>query len=125
MTLCREEALRWVHRYAAGGAVFALLPLPFSTSTGLATMETHMMNVIGEIYGDHFSAPATAAAGGTFMVAGQALKFVAAKAAAPLTVLLGPVVRGLIAAAAVEAIGHSIVNHYERKYPAKPFTKTP
>lgn len=118
MKTCKEEALGWVHRYAAAGAALALLPLPISTSNGLATMETHMMSVIGDVYGDPASGVATAAAGGTFALFGQGLKVLAARAAG-LVPVLGPVVRAAIAAATIESLGHAIVAHYERKHPGK------
>ena len=56
-----------MHRYALGGAVFAAVPLPLSVSPLLAALETHMFGVIGQVYGDVPSAPATAAAGGTLV----------------------------------------------------------
>lgn len=80
VTTCRQEALRWVHRYAAGGAVLSALPLPLSTSAALAAMETHMTAFIGSIYADPMGGPTTAAAGGTYAVMGQGLKYVAMQA---------------------------------------------
>ena len=41
--------MRWVHRYAIGGAAFAALPLPISTTAGLAALEVHMFNFIGNV----------------------------------------------------------------------------
>jgi uncharacterized protein (DUF697 family) len=121
MTTCKEEALRWVHRYAAGGAAFAAIPIPFSTSAGLAAMETHMTAFIGSIYSDPMGGPTTAAAGGTFAVMGQGLKWMATQAVG-FVPLLGPVIRMSIAAATIEGLGRAIVSHYERKYPDKEFT---
>lgn len=122
MTTCKEEALRWVHRYAIGGAAFAALPLPVSTSTGLAAMETHMMALIGEIYGDSVGAVATTAAGGSFAIMGQGLKYLACQAVG-LVPVVGPAIRMGIAGATIEALGHSMVGHFERKYPGKVFQK--
>ena len=77
MITCREEALRWVHRYAAGGAIFAAAPIPVSTAPILAALETHLVGMIGTIYGDSLNAPATAATGGTFAVMGTGLQALA------------------------------------------------
>lgn len=120
MTTCKEEATRWVYRYAIGGAAFAALPIPFSTSAGLATLETHMMHAIGGIYGEDGGTLATAAAGGTFAVMGQGLKYVAMQAAA-FVPGLGTAVRMGIAGSTVVTIGMAIIGHYERKYPGKLF----
>lgn len=124
MTTCKEEAVRWVHRYAVGGAAFAALPIPFSTSAGLAALETHLLGVIGEIYGEGVNAFASATAGGTFTAAGQGLKYLACQA-----VLLIPgagiPIRMAIAGATIEAFGRAIVAHFERKHPGKEFVKKP
>jgi uncharacterized protein (DUF697 family) len=118
MQTCKEEALRWVHIYAAGGAAFAAIPIPFSTSAGLAALETHMTGFIGSIYGDPVGAATTAAASGTFAVMGQGLKYVATQASC-FVPFLGPVIRMGIAAVTIESIGRAIVSHYERKFPDK------
>lgn len=122
MITCREEALRWVHRYAAGGAIFAAAPIPVATSPILAALETHMLGVIGEIYGESVSFPVTTAAGGTFAAMGAGLK-AAAGAATAFIPVVGPVIRATIAAVTIESIGQSIVAYYERKHPGKSFTK--
>ena len=123
MMTCKEEAQRWVHRYAIGGAVFALLPLPISTSAGLATLETHMMGMIGEIYGESVGGVATTAAGGSFAILGQGLKYVAKVATGFVPMGIGPAIRMTIAGAAIEGLGQGIIGHFERKYPAKVFQK--
>jgi uncharacterized protein (DUF697 family) len=124
MTTCKEEALRWVHVYAAGGAAFAAIPMPLSTSAGLVVLETHMVGFIGGIYGDSAGAATTAAASGTFTVMGQGLKYVATQAACFIPVL-GSVIRMTIAGATIESLGRAIVAHYERKYPGKQLTQKP
>lgn len=123
MTTCKEEALRWVHRYAAGGAAFAAIPMPFSTSNGLAALETHMATMIADIYGDKGNTFAAAAAGGAFAAMGQGLKFVAVKATVFVPVL-GIPIRMAIAGATIESLGRAIVAHHERKYPGKLFEKS-
>lgn len=120
MTTCKEEALRWVHRYAVGGSVFAAIPLPFSTSAGLATLEMHLATVIAGIYGEPPSGFATAAAGGALAAAGQGLKFIACKGSL-LFPLLGIPIRMAIAGGTVESLGRAIVAHYERKHPGMEF----
>lgn len=122
MTTCKDEALRWVHRYAAGGVAFAALPIPFSTSTGLAALETHMAAMIAEIYGETGGTFATAAAGGAFATLGQGLKYLACRATAFVPVL-GVPIRMAIAGGTIESLGHAIVAHYERKHHGKLFTK--
>lgn len=121
MVTCKEEAQRWVHVYAAGGAIFAAIPLPVSTAPLLATLETHMIGVISDIYGAPFSGATTAAAGGTFGVMGVGLKFAVNRAVRMLPVV-GPLIRASTAVAAIETIGHAIIAHFERRYPEKPFT---
>lgn len=120
-TTCKEEAHRWVHRYAAAGAVFAAIPLPVTT-TGLASIETHMIGFIGQIYGDPMGGPATAATGGSLAIAGQGLKW-AAMQLAGLVPVAGLPIRMTIAASVIEGIGYGIIQHYERKYPNKHFTQ--
>src|SRR5689334_947877 len=122
MTTCKTEALRWVHRYAAGGAAFAALPIPMSTSAGLAAMETTMVAMIGEIYGDPMSGLTSAAASGTFSVLGQGLKWLAIQGTLLIPVL-GIAIRMGIAAGTIESLGQALVAHYERKYPGKVFEK--
>jgi uncharacterized protein (DUF697 family) len=120
MSTCREEASRWVHRYAVGGAAFAALPLPVSTSTGLAALETHLVGVVAEIYGDQVSSVVTATAGGTFAALSPGWKL----AVGQLTRLapkLGPLFRMAVAAGVVELVGQAAIGHFERKHPGKRF----
>lgn len=124
MTTCKDEALRWVHRYALGGAAFAAIPIPFSTSAGLAALETHMAAMIAEIYGDPAKSFATAAAGGVFAAFGHGLKYVACQATC-LIPGFGIPVRMVIAGGTIESLGHAIVAHYERKHPDKAFAPEP
>jgi uncharacterized protein (DUF697 family) len=119
---CREEAMRWVHRYAAGGAAFALLPLPLSTTAGLAALEAHMFRFVGEVYGDSVGGMASLAAGGTFEVMGQGLKYLATRAVSFVPGPYGAVIRAAIAAVVIESIGRGVVGHFERKHPGKVFS---
>ena len=123
MVTCREEALRWVHRYAAGGAAIAAIPIPFAASPVLAALETHLFTMIGQIYDDGPSGGATTAAGTTFTAVGGGLKLAAAEAT-KLVPVVGPLIRSVIAATAIEAIGQAVVAHYERKHPGKLFRKS-
>lgn len=120
MTTCKEEAIRWVHRYAAGGAAFAALPIPFSTSAGLVALETHLVSVISEIYGDGVTTFGAATAGGAFSAVGQGLKYAACQAACFIPGF-GIPIRMTIAGASIEALGQAVVAHYERKHPGKAF----
>lgn len=122
MTTCKEEALRWVHRYAASGAAYAAVPIPVSTSAGLAAMETTMVAMIGEIYSEPMNGINSALASGTFVVFGQGLKWLAIQGSMFLP-LLGIPIRMFIAAGTIEALGYSLISHYERKYPGKMFKK--
>jgi uncharacterized protein (DUF697 family) len=122
MTTCKEEARRWVHLYAIGGAAFAALPVPISTTAALAALEAHMFSYIGSIYGEQVGSAATAAADVTFTVMGQGLRFLVHRAVGFIPVL-GPLIRAGIAAATIESIGHGIVGHFERKNPGKLFTR--
>jgi len=115
---CKEESLRWVHRYALGGVALAAVPIPVSTSNSLAALETYMMKVIGDIYGDTPSGTAVAAAGGSFALGGMALKQLALQATYAVP-LLGIPIRMAIAGGTIEALGHAIIGHYERKFPRK------
>jgi uncharacterized protein (DUF697 family) len=118
MRTCRDEALRWVHYYAAGGAAFAAIPLPISTTNALAALETYLMRVVGDVYGSPPSGVVTAAAGGSFVIGGQALKHLAMQAACFVPVL-GIPIRMTIAGATIELLGRAMVSHYETRYPDK------
>ncbi|MDC3960109.1 hypothetical protein KEG38_40010 [Polyangium jinanense] len=119
---CRDEAMRWVHRYAIGGAAFAALPLPISTTAGLAALEVHMINFIGGVYDEPVSNLKSIAAGGSFEVMGAGLKFVATRVAAFVPGPAGFVVRAGIAAVVIESLGHAITAYFERKHPGKLFS---
>jgi uncharacterized protein (DUF697 family) len=103
--------------------LFAALPIPVSTSAGLAALETHLLSMIGEIYGDGVNGFASATAGGTFTAAGQGLKFIAVRASF-LVPGFGIPIRMVIAGATIEALGHAVIAHFERKHPGKLFVKT-
>ncbi len=118
MITCKQEAQRWVHRYAIGGAALAALPIPVSTSNSLAALETYMMKVIGDIYSDSPTGTMVAAVGGSFALGGMALKQVATRASYALPALGIPIRMG-IAGGTIVALGRAIVGHYERKHPRK------
>ncbi len=118
MITCKDEAKRWVHRYAVGGVALAALPIPVSTTNSLAALETYMMKVVGDIYGDSPSGSMVAAAGGSFALGGMALKQMAVQATYAVP-LLGIPIRMVIAGGTIEALGHAIIGHFERKFPRK------
>lgn len=81
-----------------------------------------MMAMVGEIYGETVGSVATTAAGGSFAILGQGLKFLATRAVG-FVPLIGPAIRMGIAGLTIEAIGRGVVGHFERKYPGKIFHK--
>jgi uncharacterized protein (DUF697 family) len=120
MRTCKEEATRWVHRFAAGGAAYAALPLPVSTSVGLAGLEATMAGKIGKIYGEPMDSVTKILASGSFLVMGRGLKWLAIQGTMFIPVLGIPIRMG-IAGVAIEALGHSLVLHFERLHPGKTF----
>jgi uncharacterized protein (DUF697 family) len=123
MATCKEEALRWVHLYAVGGAVFAALPLPVSTTAGLATLEAHLIKMIGDIYGSPPSPRAITSAAAGLALAGRGLRRISRGADGKRGILRLAIRMG-IAAAAIEIVGRVAVNHYERKSPHRTFHPT-
>lgn len=117
---CRERARTWVHGYAAGGAAFAFVPIPVpgSTTAGLVALEATMVHAIGRIYGIDMPARDVAALVAGLEVAGGALKTVAREASI-LVPGIGWLFRAGIAAASIEAIGHSVIAMFERRYPGR------
>ena len=117
---CRERARAWVHSYAAGGAAFAFVPIPVpgSTTAGLVALEATMVHAIGRIYGVDMPAKDVAALVAGLEVAGGALKTVAREAAI-LVPGVGWLFRAGIAAASIEAIGHSVIAMFERRHPGR------
>jgi uncharacterized protein (DUF697 family) len=113
---CRDEARSLVHKYAAFGTAWAVLPIPVATSAGLTALETHLIYWVARIYGDSPSK------GDVFMIAAGlelasiALKTVAIEGANFVPVI-GWGVKGVIAGSAIEAIGAAIIGHFESKYP--------
>jgi uncharacterized protein (DUF697 family) len=115
---CRERARAWVHAYAAGGAAFAFIPIPMpgSTTAGLIALEATMVHAISRIYGQHLDMKDAAAMVTGLQVAGGALKTVAREAVGYIPGV-GWLIRGAIAAAAIEAIGNTVVQMFERRHP--------
>jgi uncharacterized protein (DUF697 family) len=118
--LCRDRARTWVHGYATAGAAYAFVPIPLpgSTTAGLVALEATMVYAIGRIYGVELSAKDTAAVLAGLEVGGTALKTVAREVVA-LVPVVGWAVRGAVAAAAIEAIGNSVIAYFERRRPAQ------
>jgi uncharacterized protein (DUF697 family) len=115
---CRERARAWVHAYAAGGAAFAFVPIPVpgSTTAGLIALEATMVHAISRIYGQALDMKDAAAMVSGLQVAGGALKTVAREAVGYIPGV-GWLIRGAIAAAAIEASGNTVVQMFERRYP--------
>ena len=115
---CREKARSLVHKYAAFGTTWALLPIPGATSRGLTAPETHMIYWIGRIYGEEPKRQDILMAAAGLELASVALKTVAIEGAV-LIPAVGLGIKASIAGAAIEAIGNGIIQHYEGKYPGK------
>lgn len=115
---CRERARAWVHAYAAGGAAYAVVPIPVpgSTTAGLVALETTMVHAISRIYGQDLDMKDAAALVSGLQVAGGALKTIAREAVGYIPGV-GWLVRGAIAAAAIEAIGNTVIQMFERRNP--------
>ena len=114
---CHDRATRLVHKYAIFGAVWALLPVPMATSAGLALLETHLIYWIARIYGESPTKADIFMTAAGLELASVALKTVAVEGAA-LVPVVGLGVKASIAGSVVEAIGHTIVRHYEAKHAA-------
>lgn len=121
-TTCKQRSQEWVHIYAAGGAAFATIPIPFATSAGLTAAETHMIYWIGRIYGEKLSATEIGLVASGIGLASLGLKVVAMEAANFVPVI-GWLVKGGIAASTIEALGALIIKHFEDKYPGKIYAK--
>jgi uncharacterized protein (DUF697 family) len=114
----KEKAQRLVHRYAAFGTAWAVLPIPGATSTGLAALEAHMIYWIARYYGETPSHTDVIMTMSGLELASVALKTVAIEGA-NLVPVVGWGVKGAIAASVVEGIGAAIIHHFEEKYPGR------
>jgi uncharacterized protein (DUF697 family) len=118
---CQDRSREWVHTYAAGGAVLATVPLPPGGNTiTLGLAETHMIYWIAKIYGEDLAVKEIVMVAGGLELAGLGLK-AAAMEAANLVPIAGWIVKGAIAASAIEGIGFAIIRHFEQKYPRKEY----
>jgi uncharacterized protein (DUF697 family) len=116
--LCRDKARALVHKYAAFGTTWAILPIPVATSAGLTALETHMIYWIARIYGEEPRSGDVLMAAGGLELCSVALKTVAVEGAAFVPVV-GWGVKAAIACSAIEAIGQAAIRHFEGKYPGK------
>ena len=115
--LCRERARALVHKYAAAGTVWALLPVPMATSAGLMLLETHLIYWVARIYGEHPTKSDVIMTATGLELASVGLKTVAMEGAA-LVPVVGLGIKASIAGTVVLALGHAVVQHYEAKYPS-------
>jgi uncharacterized protein (DUF697 family) len=117
---CQDRARKWVHGYAAGGAAYAIVPIPIpgSTTAGLVALEATMVHAIGRIYGEEMSARDAAALVAGLEVTGGALKTLSREAVGWIPGV-GLVVRAAIAAAAIEAIGNGVIVMFEKRHPGR------
>jgi uncharacterized protein (DUF697 family) len=116
--LCRERARVLVHKYAALGTAWSFVPIPGATSVGLTALETHMIYWIARVYGEQPSHQDVLMTAGGLELASVALKRLAMEGAC-LVPVIGWGIKASIAGGAIEAIGNTIVQHYEKKYPGK------
>jgi len=116
--LCKVRARRLVHKYAAFGTAWAVLPIPIATSAGLTALEVHLIYWIGRIYGERLDKGDIALVAGGLELASIALKTAAIESANFFPVV-GWGLKGAIAGSAIEAIGALVINHYESKYPGR------
>jgi uncharacterized protein (DUF697 family) len=116
--LCREKARKMVHKYAAFGTAWAVLPVPIATSAGLTALETHLLYWIARAYGEEPNKSDLMMAAGGLELCSVALKTVAIEGA-NLVPVVGWGVKAAIAGSAIEAIGQAAILHFESKYPGK------
>jgi uncharacterized protein (DUF697 family) len=116
--LCRIKARAMVHKYAAFGTAWAILPVPIATSAGLTALETHMLYWIARAYGEEPTKADVVMAAGGLELCSVALKTAAIEGAA-LVPVVGWGVKAAIAGSAIEAIGNAAILHYESKYPGR------
>lgn len=116
--LCRDKARMLVHKYAAGGTAWAMLPIPIATSPGLTALEAHMIYWIARLYGESPSHTDTIMLAAGLEVGSTGLKH-AAKYLVGFIPVIGWGIKGVIAGLAIEGMGQIIIQHYESKYPNK------
>ena len=116
--LCRDKATSLVHKYAAGGAAWAMLPIPIPTSPALTALEAHMIYWIARMYGESPSHTDTIMLAAGLEVGSSGLKY-GAQYLVGLIPVIGWGIKGIIAGAAIETMGQLIIRHYEAKYPGK------
>lgn len=116
--LCRDKARGLVHKYAAGGAAWAMLPLPIPTSPALTALEAHMIYWIARLYGEAPSHTDTIIMAAGLEVGSNGLKY-AATYLVGFVPVIGWGIKGAIAGAAIEGMGQLIIKHFEAKYPNK------
>lgn len=107
--------MQWVHRYAIGSAVFAALPLPFS-SAGLIAIQTRMLTTIDEVYGEKAGGAAiNLLQKGALTLLGRALKKTSERLTAATPAPARPLIRMAIAGATTEAVGLGFILLHERQ----------
>jgi len=116
--LCRDKAQLLVHKYAAFGTAWAVLPIPIATSAGLTALETHMLYWIARAYGEEPSKSDILMIAGGLELCSVALKTVAIEGATYVPAI-GWGVKAVIAGSAIEGIGQAAIRHYEAKHPGK------
>ncbi len=116
--LCKEKARALVHKYAAFGTAWAVLPVPIATSAGLTALETHMVYWIARVYGEEPNKSDLLMVAGGLELCSVGLKTVAIEGANFIPAV-GWGVKAAIAGSAIEAIGLAAIQHYESKHPGR------
>jgi uncharacterized protein (DUF697 family) len=116
--LCRDKAAGLVHKYAAFGVAWAVLPIPVPTSPGLTALEAHMIYWIARLYGESPSHTDTVMMAAGLELGSVGLKTIARRLVGYLPIV-GIGIKGVIAGSTIEGIGQVIIRHFEAKYPGK------
>ena len=115
---CKDKARALVHKYAAFGTAWALLPIPMATSVGLTALETHLIYWVARIYGESPTSGDIAMSAAGLELASVALKTVALEGATFIPGI-GWGIKASIAGTAIEGIGAMVIEHYEKRHPGK------
>ena len=114
MSTPREAAIRRIHQTAIAGAVWAAVPLPF-TSSGLTAVEVRLGSYIASQYGEPLPPLQLALGGLGLSMMGRGLKAVARGIGDRLPAPFGMLTRMAVAAATIEALGHGLVLVFESR----------
>lgn len=127
MQTCKERSRLWVHGFAAVGAGVAAVPnpwLPGATAGALVTGETYMAYMVSKIYREPLGPLDAVGLLASLGTLSEGLKVVALQACDYIPIA-GWLVKGTIAASAIEAMGHLVIAHFEDKFPGRLYESDP